>query len=209
MPSVLQTMRLLLFSDLHCDLDRARRLVRQSNDVDAVVGAGDLGNLRRGLDRSIGVLCRIKKPTILVPGNSESDDELRESCRQWPLAHVLHGSGVTVGGVEFFGVGGGVPVTPFGSWSFDLTEQQAAELLVHCPDGCVLVSHSPPKGVVDVSSRGVHLGSDTIRRVIEERRPRLVVCGHIHESSGKHEMIDATPVVNAGPNGVIWTLGAD
>jgi hypothetical protein len=81
---------------LHCDTERAKQLVELSRDVDVVVGAGDFGNLRRGLDRSIDVLRSIDKPTVLVPGNSESEDELREACRLWPSAHVLHGSGVTI-----------------------------------------------------------------------------------------------------------------
>jgi Icc-related predicted phosphoesterase len=199
-------MKLLLFSDLHCDTGKAKQLVELSHDVDVVVGAGDFGNLRRGLDRSIDVLRSIDKPTVLVPGNSESEDELREACRLWPSAHVLHGTGVTIDGVEFFGIGGGIPVTPFGSWSFDFTEEQAGELLVDCPEECVLVTHSPPQGAVDVSSRGVSLGSVTVRQVIETHRLRLVVCGHIHESSGKHEFIESTPVVNAGPDGILWSL---
>lgn len=199
-------LRLLLFSDLHCDTEKARRLAGLSRDVNVVIGAGDLGNLRRGLERSIDVLQVIDKPTILVPGNAESEDELREACRNWPSAHVLHGSGVTIESIEFFGIGGGIPVTPFGSWSFDFTEEQATELLADCPDGCVLVTHSPPQGAVDVSSRGASLGSVTVRQVIETRQPQLVVCGHIHESWGKHEMIGATPVVNAGPDGILWEL---
>ena len=199
-------MKLLLFSDLHCNAGKAKQLVELSRDVDVVVGAGDFGNLRRGLDRSIDVLQSINKPAVLVPGNSESDSELHEACRQWSSAHVLHGAGVKIDGVEFFGIGGGIPVTPFGSWSFDFTEEQAAELLVDCPEKCVLVTHSPPKGTVDISSQGASLGSVTLGQVIESRRPQLVVCGHIHESSGKHEFIGSTPVVNAGPDGILWSL---
>ena len=85
-------------------------------------------------------------------GNNESTEELIDACRNWPSAHVLHGSGITLAGVTFFGLGGGVPVTPFGSWSYDFTEEQAAELLSGCLAGGELVSHSPPQGAVDVSS---------------------------------------------------------
>ena len=42
---------------------------------------------------------------------------------------MLHGSAVAIAGVTFFGLGGGVPVTPFGAWSYDFTEEQAANLL--------------------------------------------------------------------------------
>src|SRR5262249_7874393 len=104
------------------------------------------------------------------------------------------------------GLGGGVPVTPFGSWSYDLTEEQAAGLLAGCPPGAVLVSHSPPQGAVDVSSRGQSLGSVSVRAAIQRTRPLLVVCGHIHASAGQQASIGTTPVVNAGPAGVWWEL---
>jgi hypothetical protein len=93
----------------------------------------------------LDVVRDIDKPASLVAANNESTEELAEACRDWPQAHVLHGSGATIDGVEFFGLGGGVPVTPFGAWSYDFTEEQATELLSGCPKGCVLVSHSPPK----------------------------------------------------------------
>ena len=99
-----------------------------------------------------------------------------------------------------------MPVTPFGDWSYDLTEDQAGDLLRDCPSGCVLVSHSPPKGAVDVSSRGDSLGSVSVRVAILLAKPSLVVCGHIHGSGGKQARIGPTPVVNAGPAGILWAL---
>ena len=49
-------MRLLLFSDLHCDATAARRLVERSRDVDVLVGAGDFASVRRGINVCIDVL---------------------------------------------------------------------------------------------------------------------------------------------------------
>lgn len=198
-------MKLLLFSDLHADIAAARRLVERARHVDVVVGAGDFGNLRREVARSIDVLRAIERPAVLVAGNNESTEELAHACRDWPTAHVLHGTGVQIAGVDFFGIGGGIPTTPFGAWSYDFTEEQAAAMLADCPVGCVLVTHSPPKGAVDASSRGQSLGSVAIRAAIERQRPRLVVCGHIHGSAGQQADIGATPVVNAGPVGCEWS----
>ncbi len=199
-------MKLLLFSDLHADVDAARSLVEQAHFVDVVIGAGDFGNMRRELWRCIDVLQAIERPTVLVAGNNESTEELTHACRDWRCAHVLHGSGVAIGGIEFFGIGGGIPTTPFGAWSYDFTDEEAAVLLADCPPACVLVTHSPPQGAVDVSARGQHLGSTAIRATIERLRPVLVACGHIHGSAGEQAMIGASPIVNAGPAGVAWEL---
>jgi Icc-related predicted phosphoesterase len=197
-------MKLLLFSDLHSDFSTASNLAAMSRDVDVVVGAGDFCVGRRGLAKIINALARIEKPSVLVPGNSESAEELQEACRLWPSAHVVHGSRATIGGVDFFGIGGGIQVTPFGSWSYDFTEDEAAALLRDCPAHGILVSHSPPKGLLDRSSDGRHLGSRAVRQTIDIKKPLLVVCGHIHASSGRHMQLGPTAVVNAGPDGMVY-----
>ncbi|MFO8233546.1 MAG: metallophosphoesterase family protein [Longimonas sp.] len=195
--------RLLCFSDVHSNHRAARALVQRAPDVDVVVGAGDFCDMRRGLDRTIGILSDIDTPTVLVPGNAESAEELEAACTDWEASHVLHGSGATVGGVSFYGIGGGIPVTPFGAWSWDVTEGQAATLLADCPDDAVLIAHSPPNGTVDRDSGGRSLGSTSIRDAIQRTAPRLVVCGHIHNSWGQTGTIGSTTVLNAGPDGVV------
>jgi len=200
-------MKLLLFSDLHSDYKTAAKLVELSNQADAVVSAGDLCIARRGLEKIVRPLSEIKKPTVLVPGNSESAEELKKACRSWKSAIVLHGNQTTLDGISFYGLGGGIPVTPFGSWSYDFTEEQALTLLQDCPSGGVLVSHSPPKGSLDVSSDGRRLGSEAVRQTIESKRPDLVVCGHIHGSAGQMDRLGETTVINAGSAGMIWLYG--
>jgi Icc-related predicted phosphoesterase len=195
--------RLLCFSDVHSNHRAARALVQRAPDADIVVGAGDFCDMRRGLDRTISILSEIDTPAVLVPGNAESADELRTACADWTAAHVLHGSGATVSGISFYGIGGGIPVTPFGAWSWDFTEAQAAELLADCPDDAVLIAHSPPKNCVDQDSSGRRLGSTSIHDAIEARALPLVVCGHIHNSWEQTGTIGETAVLNAGPEGVV------
>lgn len=199
-------MKLLVFSDMHNDFHTAAKLVELSNTVDVVVGAGDFCVARQGLDEIIAPLSAITKPTVVVPGNSESDEELLQACRPWKSARVLHGRRVTIAKTPFFGIGGGIPITPFGSWSYDFTEDEAYDLLCDCPSGGVLVSHSPPAGVLDVSSDGRSLGSQAVRETILIKKPNLVVCGHIHGSAGQIDRIGKTTVINAGPQGIIWEL---
>jgi Icc-related predicted phosphoesterase len=199
-------MKLLVFSDLHNDFRTASKLVELSDTVDVVVGAGDFCVARQGLDEIIAPLSAITKPTVLVPGNSESNEELLQACRSWESARVLHGSRVTIAEISFFGIGGGIPITPFGSWSYDFSEDESYDLLRDCPSGGVLVSHSPPAGVLDVSSDGRSIGSQAVRETIRIKKPKLVVCGHIHGSAGQIDRIGETTVINAGPRGIIWEL---
>ena len=193
-------MKLLAFSDLHCDLDRAGRLVERSAEADVVIGAGDFASVHSGLEETIRALSAIETPTFVVPGNNETEEALREACADWPAATVLHGESADANGHSFFGLGAGIPVTPW-DWSFDLDEKAAAKQLSGCPEGAVLIVHSPPSGHCDVSGTGEHLGSTAILEAIESKRPPLAVCGHIHESWGEESKVGPTHVANLGPDG--------
>ena len=193
-------MRILAFSDLHRDLAQGAKLVEMSAEADVVIGAGDFASVHKGLEETIGALSAIEKPTVLVPGNNETVDALREAAAGWGAATVLHGEGTTIDGVELFGLGAGIPVTPW-DWSFDLDEEEATEMLAPCPEGAVLVLHSPPKDHCDSAGGGGNFGSPALLQAIEAKRPRLAVCGHIHESWGCESQVGPTPVRNLGPKG--------
>lgn len=54
------------------------------------------------------------------------------------------------------------------------------------PAGEVLISHVPPRGVLDRCSSGDLGGCSVLRALVEraEEKPRLWLCGHIHEGRG-------------------------
>jgi uncharacterized protein len=191
--------RILAFSDLHRDLEQGARLAEMSAEADVVIGAGDFASVHEGLEETIGALEGIETPTVLVPGNNETVGALRSATADWSAGTVLHGEGTTIDGTEFFGLGAGIPVTPW-DWSFDLDDEAATEMLSGCPEGAVLVLHSPPRDHCD-SAGGTNFGSPALLRAVEEKQPRLAVCGHIHESWGCESEIGSTPVRNLGPTG--------
>jgi uncharacterized protein len=192
--------KILAFSDLHRDLGQAAKLVEMSAEADVVIGAGDFASIHEGLEETIGALAGIETPSVLVPGNNETAEALREAAGAWTAATVLHGEGTAIDGVEFFGLGAGIPITPW-EWSFDLDDEAATEMLAPCPDGAVMVLHSPPRDHCDAGGDGTHFGSPALLAAIEQKRPRLAVCGHIHESWGCASEIGTTPVRNLGPTG--------
>lgn len=192
-------MRILAFSDLHRDAAIAEAIVSESRDVDVVVGAGDFATRGLGLQDTLPVLRQLAVPFVLVPGNHDDFGELRAACADWPLAHLLHGQSVRVGGVPFFGIGLGSGVVDPEPWNMALDEAEARQLLMQCPAQAVLVSHSPPYGIADRQKSGRHDGSVALRDAIGLRQPRITICGHVHNGWGQSGTIGHTPVHNIGP----------
>lgn len=190
-------MKILAFSDLHMARNRAADLVAASTGADLVIGAGDYCNMRQGLDEAMQMLLGIAAPLVLVPGNTESAQELADAAPEG--VHVLHGSGMTADGLRLFGLGYGVPVTPFGDWSCDMTEAEAAELLNRCDGADILIVHSPPKGYGDQTSQGLSVGSVAVRDAVERLQPGLTLFGHIHDSWGFRGTLGRTQLANLGP----------
>lgn len=190
-------MRILAFSDLHMSKAEADRLVTASKEADLVIGAGDFCNMRNGLRTALKMLRDIKAPFVTVPGNNESADELRDAAL--PGMEVLHGQELVFDDLTIFGLGYGIPATPFGAWSCDLSEVEATELLRRCDHADILVTHSPPKGVADRTSDGKSVGSTALHHAIERLQPRLAVFGHVHDSWGISGKIGQTHVQNLGP----------
>lgn len=194
-------MKFVLFSDIHCRADLCVPIVEKSKRADVAIGAGDFASFRHGLPELLAVLSQITIPTILVPGNHESKSELIDCCRGVANFHVLHGDAIRIHGLDFVGLGCGIPETPFGSWSVDISDQEAWSRLPRINERCVLVTHSPPHGCLDRMSLEGHVGSKSIRRYIQQRKPYFAVCGHIHENWHQMDWIDGIPVINAGPFG--------
>jgi len=191
--------KVLAASDVHAAPARISALVAASREADLFLGAGDFCNMRRGLDGVMAAFTGLACPAVLVPGNAESAEELRAAA---PWATVLHGRETEAAGLRIFGLGGGVPPTPFGAWSWDVPEAEAEALLAPLDGHDVLLLHSPPKGVADRTAAGESVGSPAIRAAIERGRPGLALCGHIHDSWGATGRVGETGVRNLGPRPV-------
>ncbi len=192
-------MKILAFSDLHLDETAARAILEAAPEADLVIGAGDFARQHTGLDAYMALFEPIADKAVFVAGNNESVDELRAASS----AVILHGEAGRVDGLQIFGLGYGVPVTPFGPWSCDLSEAEAAEMLLAAEGADLIISHSPPKGVADRTSTGLSIGSTALHAAIEKVQPKLVFCGHVHDSWGTEGRIGASRVVNLGPT-VNW-----
>ena len=49
----------------------------------------------------------------------------------------------------------------------------------------VLITHTPPYGILDKSSRQIHLGCKDLLQKVKQIKPQYHIFGHIHASYGK------------------------
>ncbi len=197
-------MRIVAFSDLHRDRDAAKAVLAMKADV--VVGAGDFATQGQGASETLEILRGLTCPFVLVHGNHDDPDELVALTASWPGIHLLHGRGVRIEGVEFYGFGGETPIRNAASWNAGQDEIEAARLLEGCPPNAILVSHSPPFGHCDGQRDGANEGSVALLRCVEATWPRHVLCGHIHHSWGSRSAIGPTTIHNIGPQPIILDL---
>lgn len=195
--------RILAFSDLHRDQAAARAITSAAESADVVVGAGDFATLGSGLADTLDILFAITAPLIMVAGNHDDLDQLRIAATGNPSVHVLHGSAARVHGIAFYGLGFEIGTKPGALPQSILSEEEAAKQLQACKRGSVLITHAPPHGVADIQRDGSHQGSTAIRSRIEDAKPVLNLCGHIHHSWGATGMIGQCRIANLGPR-VHW-----
>eukprot|EP01032_Pedospumella_encystans_P009632 gene9632-11324_t len=99
-------------------------------------------------------------------------------------------------GIEVYGA----PWQPaFCNWAFNLLPgSELKEKWDLIPDSTdVLITHGPPRTILDLIEEGDYTGCALLREAITERvKPRLHIFGHIHEGYGTH-FDGTTTFVNA------------
>lgn len=183
-------MELCVIADLHGTPDYIPRL--KEIDYDLLIICGDITNFGH-YERACEILTAIQKPFLAVHGNCDHEDVLKafqgKGCS-------LHQNIIERENEAFAGFGGSNPF--FGKTPCEYTEEAIYSGLSNIPESCVLVTHAPPKGTkTDRALKLKHVGSTAIRRVIEEKKPKIVLCGHIHESRAT-DCIGETLIINPG-----------
>lgn len=135
---------------------------------------------------------------VLVAGNHDwalADAEGEEIKSLVKNATYLEDSGVEIEGVKFWGS----PWQPeFMNWAFNLHRgQQLAEVWRLIPDDTdVLITHTPPYGILDQIPSGEHVGCKDLLEALQRVRPKVHVFGHIHEGYGVLKQ-NGTTFINA------------
>ena len=199
-------MKILAIADIHNDLENLMGYLDKVSemDFDVIVCPGDFTDVEpKGFtSEEIGriVLEELKslgKPIVAVPGNWDRDiiNILEEE------GVSVHGKGKIIENVGFYGFGGAK--TPFNTKYEPSEEEIEAGLrkaFKEIKDATfkVQVTHAPPfETRLDMAFSGAHVGSKVVRALIEEFKPVVAICAHIHEGRGTDRIRD-TLVVNPG-----------
>lgn len=153
-------------------------------NVDAVLAAGDLpGYYLEFLSSKLTV------PIIYVHGNHENEF-VNEGDGRLPPRGVIaaHGRVIEEAGLRIAGWGGAPRYRRDGSGQYSESEGRWGLRRLGWRVGRkpldILLTHAPPSGP-HAGSDYAHRGCPEITRFMQQRRPRLVVHGHIHEYEGK------------------------
>lgn len=193
-------MRIIAFGDVHMALGNFQQ-IPEIDKADLVVITGDLTNYgnRRDAEEVLTAVRAANSNLLALPGNLDEKD-VGEFLLEIGIS--LHGTGHVINSVGLFGVGGSNP-TPFNTPG-EYEEGELTALLVQGyeqvqdADIRILVAHPPPLHTkTDRISAGVHVGSQAVRRFIEEYQPDLCLTGHIHEARCE-DHIGQTPIINPG-----------
>ncbi len=198
-------MKILAITDIHSRIGYVRKLTNILDEVDVAVIAGDVTYFE-STDYALEIISLIsgRKITVFVPGNC--DDPSLIEVKKENNAVNIHGDYYILDEVVFVGIGGS-NITPFNT-PIEYSEEELWKLVSNVFQKLskekfkglkILVSHPPPYNTkLDKTYFGQHVGSISIRKVIELFKPNLCICGHIHEARGV-DKLGETIILNPGP----------
>jgi predicted MPP superfamily phosphohydrolase len=189
-------LRLICLSDTH-----GRHDDLEVPEGDVLLHAGDFS--KRGGEREIADFGRFlaRQPhrhKIVVAGNHDFLCQRQPERARELLGDVLYldGESATVAGLRVFGS----PWQPwFHDWAFNLPRGPAlaAHWATAPPELDLLLTHTPPAGVLDRTRHGEHVGCADLAAALSRLAPKLHVFGHIHEDRGLQRLPHGGLAVNA------------
>jgi Icc-related predicted phosphoesterase len=138
------------------------------------------------------------KHKIFIAGNHdfgfEFHTDIAEEFKEKGIIYLFD-SEVVIDGVKFYGS----PWQPeFHNWAFNLPRgKKLAEKWSKIPTNTdILITHGPVYGILDYAPIGGHVGCEELYKKVFEVKPKIHVCGHIHDSYGQ-KSIDGVEFLNA------------
>lgn len=198
-------MKILAFTDIHADPVAFKNLKQkaQKEKPDLVVCCGDISNYGMDMQYSVKQMVGLGIKVLLIPGNHETSEEVRQITQKNPSIINLHNNFFEMDGVLFYGYGGG----GF-SYKDEAFEKIFPRILEKIPKDkkFVFVTHAPFFNTkLDKLPFG-HRGNESAVKFVKKAKPVLALCGHFHENEKKEDKIGSCRVVNPGNDGMILEI---
>lgn len=195
-------MKILALSDVHGDKHLIKEMAEKAakNKVDLVLLAGDFIAPDGSMEGLVGPFKAKGIEVGVIPGNHEGMADVNFLVEKYG-AKNMHGYVMKKGDVGIFGCGySNIGIHQLSEEDVFMTLKRAHDSLKDVKKK-IMVTHTHPED--SLIGLGVFPGSDGIRKALEELKPNLHLCGHVHESDGIEEVIGKTKVVNVGRKGKI------
>ena len=141
------------------------------------------------------------KDIIWIAGNhdfayQDKPQEVYKLFKDIPHLHYLEHYSKTIQEIIFYGI----PSTPwFYDWAFNIHRNTIEMRTIWNdmnPDTDILISHGPPKSFLDITKEGDSVGCKTMLETLLIKKPKIVICGHIHEGYGRAVLPTGTKIYN-------------
>lgn len=201
-------MKIFAAGDIHGDTTLAQRLAQRAADDNAelVILCGDITFFDTSTDNLLGPFKNAGLKVLLIPGNHEGIATTDFLAELYDIRN-LHGYSVKYKDIGIFGAGGSTQVGPSPvvdeDEMFDLLKK-GFERIRYLPKK-IMVTHEHPSGS-KMEFNKMFQGSGSIRKAIDEFKPDLLLCGHIHEAEGIEEKLGDTTVINVGKEGRVFDI---
>ena len=178
-------MKIFAVADIHGSQYRLNIVLKNIEKYapELVVVCGDITQYGPS-DVAKNFLNQIPVDTLAVPGNidtAEVSDGINDS-----KATNIDMKRIEKRGIPFVGISG---INSNDVVQFFSTDKNVLD------ETSVLVTHVPPHETQDKIFLGMNGGSKELREIVDKYKPRLVLCGHIHEDPG-YIKIGNTTIVN-------------
>lgn len=197
-------MRILAVSDLRVQSIRLLETVARQVRPDLILYAGDdVARFGPGENSWSPLAQRTPLGLAGVLGNDCAPEDAR--AFEQPGCHNLGQKPLLLDGLAILGLEG-APRDEAGTEGLGTTlysrhtarAHLTRQLQASADRPIILVSHTPPRGVLDTAVRfGINsIGSTVVREFMEHPNVHGVVCGHVHSHGGRIERVGHCTVVN-------------
>ncbi|UJR33258.1 hypothetical protein I4U23_020713 [Adineta vaga] len=185
----------------YCNREFDRKIRQIQGDILIHAGNFSNGQTTSEIIDAIAWLCSLYnfKYKIFIAGNIDGiildgvhpkdlQDKYKELNPRSKNVFYLENNMMNFLGINIYGC----PYTSkhYGGFQYLPESQEARKLWEKIPHNCdILISHGPPAGIWDKTSKGEHIGCHVLRDAIEQRPSlKAIIFGHVHSSYGSTQI---------------------